>query len=216
MINYINLDNFALTGNVSRINEDSLTAQQLLIRSARKSRECLRLLAKLGYSIKTAQEETVKEYDAWAEELTLYDKVILTAKDIPITFNRFYFLFAENSKSLIELAGDINKAINECLTFIDKLCGLLLNIDPTKEDTVKELRTHLDSCYVNVFDECSYTTLELAGYTARYVNEFVKSVNMLNDTVNTFDNITPAVAYSVNEEQAEIAGAVNDEEIFEI
>lgn len=186
------LQNYALTGNVSRYNEDSLTAQQLMIATTKKARECLQTLVNIADGINGLYVALTVEYNGNLEELKLAEKVNIVVKAVEV-FNKFYFLFAENSKTLIELSGNVNNGINQALVHITDVLPMLEGLDVDSE--LAELKSHLATCYVDTFDECSFTTLELAGNTARNVNELVKAVNMLGDIVTKINASLMPLAY---------------------
>ena len=216
MINCIDLDNFALTGNVSRYNEDSLTAQQLLIKSARHTKDAVELLKSLDEGIKNMFSMLELSYNSGLEELVL-------SENTHIMYNgarriaRYYFLFNENSKSLIELAGDINKVINDGLTAIPNIISQLSNVEGVEiEDKLEELQAQLDNCYLDIYDDCSFTTLELAGSTAKNVNEFITLVNMLETIAITINSSSLTFSYTEDGEMLITSVANNDDEILEI
>ena len=198
MINCIDLDNFALTGNTSRYNEDSFTAQNLLIKSARRTKECVHLLTNINEGIKGLVNVTSTSYNAKLEELAIANKLKIIY-DKTQAIRRWYFLINENSKSLIELASDINKVINDMLTTLPEIVALLKNITGV-EDLVKELETLIDSCYLDVYDSCSYTTLELAGNTAKNVNSFIDIVNSFENVVNIINASSIEITYDADNE----------------
>ena len=205
MIECIDLDNFALTGNVSRYSEDSLTAQQLLIKTARRTKETVALLKSMVDGLKNF---TSVEYNTPLEELVL--KTVEYSQTNYIT--KHYFLFNENSKGFIELAGDISKVINNALECYPEIISIIKDLQAIKDvDGVQakltELETHVDSCFSPIYDECSYTTLELAGHTANKLNEFIITVNMVEEIVILF-NSTP-VTYDSTEEMLEVLGTLS-------
>ena len=191
MIDCIDLDNYALTGNVSRYNEDSLTAQQLLMKSARRTKDALHLLKSLYDGVKSMYTTLELNYDNKTEALSIADATkIPFSSALPI--RKYYFLFNENSKAFIELAGDIAKVINEGLNAFTEITTKLSNVEGI-EDKLKELSSFVDNCYIDIYDDCSYTTLELAGNTACKVNEFITAVNMLEDLAKYINSASKVV-----------------------
>lgn len=190
-----NIDNYALTGHTSVYNEDGLTAQQLLILCAKRIKECVNVCEDLharGYNIINARAT----YNADSEEIAItLEKILRRANYI----TRHYFLFNENAKSVIELAGSINKAINECLNVLAKVCSALG--DNPGATTLKAL---IDNAYVDVYDDCAFTILELAGITAKNVNALIEIINKLEDiTINiiTYGNEEYVTVFDGNENE---------------
>lgn len=180
------IDNYALTGCTSIYNEDGLTAQQLLITCAKRVKECINVCEVLhtnNYEV----VETTNTYNSNAEELVIGLNKLFSAKAY---VNRFFFLFKENAKSPIELAGTINSAINECLDVLASTTSLLTNFSDSKvQEDVKVLTSLITGAYVDIFDDCAMTLLELAGITARHVNDLVKAVNSLELITDNIINV---------------------------
>lgn len=123
------LGRYGLTGKTGIYNEDNTTAQQLNMLSARKIRECLRVVYRLGEKLE--RMELVLEYSYENKELSV---------------------------------------------------GM--------EEKINDLKNQINSSYVCVFNEDAMTQIELAGNTAKAVNECLKAVNMLADLVNDLDKLT--------------------------
>lgn len=196
-----NIDNFALTGSTSIYGEDTVTAQQLLIKSAKKVKECVNVCEKLyenNYTVIT-QELT---YNAEQEELAI-KSIKLSLTNASAYVQRFFYLFNENSKSPIELAGNINSAINECLTVIENTCKGLTG------DSIKTLLAELDGLYVDIYEDCPMTLLELAGKTAKNVNGLVSTINQLEVIINTL-----VISYSEDTESLNALTGVEDENVI--
>lgn len=192
----IDLDNYALTGCFSRYNEDSLTAQQLFIKTAKKCKECVNTIDGLRKSIENAYIINSSTIDPSTEEVIVEVRLYLKIASYR-TYSKYYFLFNEDSKTFIELSADINKAINECLTELSNLINKIkeLGIDSTE---LAALNTSIDSSYVEIYDDCSFNILELSGRTA-------KNVNCLIDIINNFENnldLTASITYSDDESLA--------------
>lgn len=216
MISCIDLDNFSLTGHYSRYNEDSLTAQQLLIRCVRKTKETTETLTSISEGIDGFLKYLRIAYDEGNEELTVHEEYYITTS-IRQNLNRYFFLFQEDGKSAIELAGNVNKVINEGLTLVAELITKL-SVIAGIEDKLKELQTYLDGSYLDVYDECSYTVLELAGNTGKYVNDYITVVNMLITIVDYVNNSELSVDYTDADEMlvTVVADADNNNEILEL
>lgn len=214
MIECINLDNYAVTSNASRYNEDSLTAHNLIMRTAKRTKQAIQLLKSLYDGITAMYSNLKAEYVESLEELDL--ALIKTIPyDNPSYLTRYYFLFNEDAKGLIELAGDINKSVNNGFTAYAEMITQLSNINGI-EDKLKELENYVDSCDIAIYDECSYTTLELAGHTAKNVNDFITAVNMLEDIVKFINNSKLTIDYDSDNEMIITVIANDNEEILEI
>ena len=196
------IDNYALTGHTSIYNEDGLTAQQLLMTCAKRVKECINVCEVL-HSNNYKLIETKTNYNSQSEELVIGLNSLFNAKAY---VNRFFLLFKENAKSPIELAGTINNAINECLnvltsttTFFDSYDDELVTADNEK------LKSLINTAYVDIYDDCAMTLLELAGITAKNVNELVTCVNALEELTNKI------VATYDGEEYSSIFAEYDDE-----
>jgi hypothetical protein len=190
MIYNIDLDNYALSGHTGRINEDNNTASYLLLKTVKKCKECCNVLAGLCDGVELIRNVNVVEYDPNSENLSLYTRYFIDTSTVKN--GKRYFLFNEDSKSFIELAAIVNKKINEGLQAIEKAYDVLATLEDLEVSTElkNELKNHVNACYVNVFDDCSMTTLELAGATARNVNDFVTAINLLSDVIEQVNKAT--------------------------
>lgn len=148
-----NLSDYAVTGQTSIYGEDSITAKALIMKCARTMRECIKVLFEIDKQVNNTNVSTFQPM--------------------------FYPLYHEDSKSLIELAGDIYKANNDCITFIDELAVKVAELDSSKTEQVKTLRESLNSAYVDIYDDCAMNILELAGLTGAVVNDCIEQVNKL-------------------------------------
>ena len=107
-------------------------------------------------------------------------------------------LYNEDSMTAQQLAIQSANKIKECMIAIDDLATAIENIQKflqmnyeeeseqvviTIEQCVKEIKNHVNSSYVHIFNEDAMTSGELAGCTAKAVNECLKAVNMLSDLV---------------------------------
>ncbi|MBO5712863.1 MAG: hypothetical protein J6R88_01500 [Clostridia bacterium] len=189
------LTNYALTGHTSRYNEDGLTGQQLLIKSARTCKKCLETIVNVMEGINTAYPEvlaTATQVGTTANG-NLYELGLQQNIKIPVAkvdkINTFYFLFAEDGKSLIELSADINNCVLQGLEQVEKLSNAFTLLHSSTEEKVSELKTYLNGCEVVVFDDCALTVLELAGHSAYNVNQLVKAVNIVLTIVNNLNDL---------------------------
>lgn len=190
-----NLSNFALTGHTSVHNENGLTAQQLLIKSSKKVKECLNTVQNVYNAVEKAMINSGLEYDSTVEEIAVANSVIVRIENANNYVDKFYYLFNENSTSQIELAGNISNAINEGLKVVSELATRLIDLDGNTEVSAKELIAFVDSAYIDVYDECAMNLLELAGITANCVNDLIKAVNTLYVLAGTINGGTLADSY---------------------
>lgn len=110
--NLTNFRRFALTNSTSVYGEDSKTAQELLIQSARKVAECMDKIIHYGELI----EALGLEFED--EELQLNIETMY--KEIKNQVNATYScIYDENSESAIELAGNAAKMANECVKTVN-------------------------------------------------------------------------------------------------
>lgn len=194
------VENYALTGCVSVNNEDGLTGQYLLMNSARKVRECLTTLLSISTAINSVTVDMLVDYNKTDEELGIINVLLLKVSSSN-SLRKFYFLFNENSKSQIELAGDITSAINQSLDYMPEILFKIKELDPEKENTVKELTQVINNSYVNVYDDCAMNLLELASNTAKAVNSLVRLVNDVYELINTINGLTLTTADFTGEDE---------------
>lgn len=121
-------NNFALTNSLGVYNEDSMTAQELSIKSANKIKECLLMVDDLATSINNIKEYLGINYNADSEELelTIGQKVTELKEQV----NKSYVcIFNENAMTQLELAGQTAKAVNECIKAVNMLGDLVLEVN---------------------------------------------------------------------------------------
>lgn len=205
MINCCNdIDNYALTGSTSIYGEDKITAQQVLITTVKKVKECVAVCEELTNNIDNLLTERIVTYPDGAMSIYLE----FNGFKAKTPGYRWHFLFNENAKSPIEVAGNVNCAINECLNVLNTVVARLLDY-PTIEKALNELKTAVNGSYVDVYNECAMTYLELAGSTAKAVNDLVKLLNSLEETVTKI-----AVLYNgENEELTMLVNLIEEETI---
>lgn len=209
MIDCIELSNYALTGHYSRYLEDSLTAQNLLMRTAKKTRECVNIVDNLTDAVALAYVDTVQSYDPATEELAVAEVVKISLFKGK-TSARWYILFNENAKSFIELTGNVNKAVNECLKELE---GCVTHLKTLLEHkTLDELQQAIDNAYIEVYDDCSFTALELAGTTANNVNCLIDIINSLE----TFLENGAGISYTEVDETIITSLVEDEDEIIKI
>ena len=121
---------YAMAHNTTLYNEDSITAQQLNIRTADKIAECLQTVNDLAIAIENIKAYLKITYNEDAEELELtFGKKI---EEIKTQVNNSYVcLFDENSMTALELAGNTARAVNECLKAVNMLCDLVVDLNDT-------------------------------------------------------------------------------------
>lgn len=107
-------------------------------------------------------------------------------------------IYNEDSMTAQQLNIASANKIKECLLMVDDLATgianikdfLQINYDDMAEELeitigqkVEKLKEQVNNSYVHIVNEDARTNLELAGCTAKAVNECVKAVNMLSDLV---------------------------------
>lgn len=149
----------------------------------------------------------------------------MTFKDKIARFHAFALttmtsLYNEDSMTAQQLnIANANK-IKECLLMVDDLATGISNIkdflkisyneeneelELTIGQKVEELKTQVNNAYVCIFNEDAMTSLELAGHTARAINECIKAVNMLSDLVLEVNDFV-ALNYVPEEEMLIVGG----------
>lgn len=184
MIELLDLDNYALTNHVSRYNEDGLTGKYLLMSAGKKLKESIYAIDTIKDAIDTSKLDSYIEYSA--DETLYLGKQVRTSINIKKSSNRYYPTLLEDGKSPIELAGNINRIINEGIEYIESYLSELTDV-PGAEN-LKEI---LPSYYVDMYNDCAMTLLELAGVTANNVNNFVDIVNNLYSVLQGDFNLDP-------------------------
>lgn len=128
---------------------------------------------------------------------------LMDLHDRILKFQRFALtsatsIYNEDSMTAQQLNVVNANKIKECLLAVDDLstaienmkAGIVANYNGDKEelelsigDKVAAIKDQVKASYVCVFNENAMTSLELAGNTAKAVNECLKAVNMLSDLV---------------------------------
>ena len=146
-------------------------------------------------------------------------------KDRILNFQRFALtnatgLYNEDSMTAQQLNIVNSNKIKECLLAVDDLAvaienmktALKLNYNGDSEELeltldakVKAIKEQVNNSYVCIFNEDAMTNLELAGCTAKAVNECIKAVNMLSDLVLEVNEII-ALGYVSEEEMLVVGG----------
>ena len=139
---------FALTNSVSIYNEESKTAQGLMIQCTKKIQECMKILSVYAEMIENIQKFLKMEYEEESNELVM-----------------------------------------------------------TLEQKVEALKVQINNSYVDIYNECAMTSGELAGHTAKAVNECLKACNMLGDLlVEINDNV---ITYDIDNNMLIVGGDNN-------
>lgn len=146
-------------------------------------------------------------------------------KDRILRFQRYALtnstsIYNEDSMTAQQLNIASANKIKECLLAVDDLATAIENMKTALklnyEGDAEELELTLDAkiaaikeqvnySYVTIFNEDAMTSLELAGCTARAVNECLKSINMLSDLVLEVNEII-ALGYVAPEEMLVVGG----------
>lgn len=218
------IQNYGLTTSVGVYGEDQYSARRLNIVNSNKIRECLLVLDYLTSEIESLKVAFDVQYEGSQEEL---DFIFNTkVEHVKQSVNKLYFsVFHENSMSPIELNGEISKLINECLEIVNNLVDNLKDINgaittdynesnemlsiyyealiKVISESVTAIKEQVDASYVYVYNEDAMNNLELAGCTAKSINECLKAINMLYDLVKEIKN-SVIVDYTINEEMLKI------------
>lgn len=120
--------NFALTCSTSLYNEDSMTAQQLNIKSSEKIIECLNMVDTLATGIENINSFLKINYNEDAEELELTIGQQIEALREQVN-NSFVCVYDEDSMSALEQAGRMAKAVNECVKTVNMLTDLVEEVN---------------------------------------------------------------------------------------
>lgn len=149
----------------------------------------------------------------------------MNIKDKLLKFQRFGLTnttgtYNEDSMTAQELNLINANKIKECLEAvelqrqaIENLKGsILLNyagdteeLELTIDSQVEAIKKQVDSSYVCIFNECAMDNLELAGHTARAINECLKAINMMTDLIISV-NDSIILNYVEGEEMAVLGG----------
>ena len=131
-------------------------------------------------------------------------------------------LYNEDSRTAQQLAIQSANKIKECLLAVEDLTVAIENIQKylkmeyaeeseeivlTIEQSVKNIKDQVNASYVSIFNEDAMTTGELAGCTAKAVNECLKAINMLADLVlDISDNV---ITYDIDGQMLILGGDNN-------
>ena len=136
---------------------------------------------------------------ALTNHLSLYDEKSVTAQQLAIAS-------ADKMKECLLMVDELSTAIENIKDFIGmRYDGTTEILELTIEQKVAELKEQVNSSYVHIFDENAMTIDELAGNTAKAVNECIKAVNMLSDIVLEVNNFV-ALNYVSTEEMLVVGG----------
>lgn len=129
-------------------------------------------------------------------------------------------LYNEDSMTAQQLNIVNANKIKECLVAVDDLATAIENmksalklnytgdseeLELTLDQKVTAIKEQVNNSYVCIFNEDAMTSLELAGHTAKAVNECLKAVNMLSDLVLEVNEII-ALGYLSNDEMLVVGG----------
>ena len=141
---------YALTNSVGLYNEESKTAQGLMIQCTKKIQECMKILSLYGDMLSNIQSFLHMNYEEQSEELVM-----------------------------------------------------------SLEQKVTDLKVQINNSYVDIYNECAMSSGELAGHTARAVNECLKACNMLGDLIVELND--QVITYDINSEMLTVGGSDNVE-----
>ena len=119
---------YALTTNVGLYNEDSMTAQKLMIESAKKIKECLEMVSVLSEGIENIYNFLKINYNEENEELELSIGEKITNLKSQVN-SSYVCIYNEDALTSGELAGRTAQATNECLKAVNMLCDLVEEIN---------------------------------------------------------------------------------------
>lgn len=129
-------------------------------------------------------------------------------------------VYNEDSMTAQQLNIATANKIKECLLAVDNLALALENMKEqiglkydgdseelvlSLQEKIDDIREQVNSSYVCIFNENAMTSIELAGSTAKAVNECLKAVNMLIDVVFEV-NDKLALSYANNSEMLILGG----------
>lgn len=150
---------------------------------------------------------------------------IMNLKDRILNFQRFALtnstgLYNEDSMTAQQLNIVNANKIKECLVAVDDLSTAIENmkstlklnyngdseeLELTLDQKITAIKEQVNSSYVCIFNEDAMTNLELAGHTAKAVNECLKAVNMLSELVLEVNKII-AMGYVSEDEMLVVGG----------
>ena len=149
----------------------------------------------------------------------------MTIKDRILNFQRFALtnstsIYNEDSMTAQQLNIATANKMKECLLAVDDLATAIENmkealklnyngdseeLELTLTEKVTAIKDQVNSSYVHIFNENAMTSIELAGCTAKAVNECIKAVNMLSDLVLEVNEII-IMNYIDEEEMLDLGG----------
>lgn len=119
---------YALTNSVGLYNEDSMTAQKLMIQSSKKIKECLEMVSTLTEAIENIKAYIGLNIDGENEEIQVTVETKITEIKTQVN-NSYVCMYNEDALTSGELAGRTAQATNECLKAVNMLCDLVLDIN---------------------------------------------------------------------------------------
>lgn len=136
---------FGLTNAISLYNEDSMTAQQLVIEGNRKIAECLSEIERMWVDIEDIKASLLLTYTGDKEELEISIDEALeeVKKQVDASYR---CIIDEDSMTALEQAGSQAAAINECIKAVNMMVDIVksvkeevgLSYNPTSEElTIK-------------------------------------------------------------------------------
>ena len=146
-------------------------------------------------------------------------------KDRILNFQRYALtnsvgIYNEDSMTAQQLNIVNANKIKECLLAVEDLATAIENmkaplklnyngdaeeLELTLDQKVNAIKEQVNSSYVCIFNENAMTNLELAGNTAKAVNECLKAVNMLSELVIDVNDII-AMNYASESEMLIVGG----------
>ena len=106
-----------------------------------------------------------------------------------MTSNRLQIVTADKVKECLEQVNVLTEAITNIQeTLSIKYTEETEELEVTIGSRVAEIKEQVNASYVCIYNEDAMTQLELAGQTAKAVNECLKAINMLTDLVLDINN----------------------------
>lgn len=136
---------------------------------------------------------------ALTNSTSLYNEEGMTAQQLNIRS-------ANKIKECLLAVEDLATAIENMKEYIKmSYTGDAEELELTIDQKVADIKTQVNSSYVGLFNENAMTSLELAGCTAKAVNECLKAVNMLSDLVLEVNGLI-SMYYEPGEEALLVGG----------
>lgn len=149
----------------------------------------------------------------------------MNIKDRILNFQRFALtnsasIYNEDSMTAQQLNIATANKMKECLVAVDDLATAIENmktalklnyngdseeLEITLDTKITAIKEQVNASYVHIFNENAMTSLELAGCTAKAVNECIKAVNMLSDLVLEVNEVI-ALGYLAEQEMMILGG----------